>query len=262
VIEMPPTEVFPKAKAAAQKALEVDDTLADAHAELGFIIFWYDWDWNAAENQFKRALELDPNNADAHLFYAHLRSNTGRHAEALAEAKRARELDPVNLRTISLEGLYLIQARRPDEALASLQKAFQLDPNYYSAHQYAAVAYIEKGMFAEAAVEARKARELSGENNRPLAILGYALAQSGKPAEARAVLNELLRISKERYVSLLDVATIYAGLGEREAALVWLERAFQQRDVRLVFLKVDPKWDNLRADPHFQDLMRRVGFTP
>src|SRR2546422_6013690 len=177
--------------------------------ELGFIIFWYDWDWNAAENQFKRALEFDPNNADAHLFYAHLLSNTGRHAEALAEAKRARELDPVNLRTISLEGLYLVQAGRPDGALARLQKAFELDPNYYQAHQFAVNAYIEKGMFAEATAEARKTRELSGSNNRPLALLGYALAKSGKPAEARGLLEELLRLSTERYVSLLDVAAIY-----------------------------------------------------
>src|SRR5207244_3975135 len=123
---MSPTEFLPKAKAAAQKAIEIDDTLADAHAEFGFIIFWYDWDWNAAENQYKRALELNPNDADTHLFYAHLLSNTGQHAEGLAEARRARELEPLNLRTSALEGQFLIHAGRTDEALASLQRVIAL----------------------------------------------------------------------------------------------------------------------------------------
>ena len=130
--DMPPTEFYPKAKAAAQKAIEIDDTLADAHAELGVIIFWYDWDWNAAENQCKRALELNPNSADAHQVYALLLSTTGRHAEALAEVKRARELDPLNLRTNALEGQALIYAGQTDEALARLQKTFELEPNFGS----------------------------------------------------------------------------------------------------------------------------------
>src|SRR5262249_43609293 len=151
---MPPTELLPKAKAAAQNAIELDNTLAGAHAELGFIIFWFDWDWNAAEAQYKRALNLDPNDADAHLFYAHLLSNTGRHAEALAEVKRARELDPLDLRINALEGQFLIHAGRTDEALARLQKTFEMDPNYWFAHQFAASAYIEKGMYSEASAEA------------------------------------------------------------------------------------------------------------
>src|SRR5207237_6644665 len=148
--DMPPNEFFPQAKAALQKAIEIDDTLAEAHAVLGFTIFWYDWDWGAAEGQYRRALELNPNSADAHLAYAHLLSNTGRHAEALAEAKRARELDPLNLRTNALEGELLIYAGRTDEALERLQKTFELDPNFGFAHIFASSAYIEKGMYEEA----------------------------------------------------------------------------------------------------------------
>src|SRR5438093_6924849 len=259
--DMPTTEVLPKARQAAQKAIELDDNLADAHAELGFIIFWYDWNWTAAENQYKRALELDPNSADTHLFYAHLLSNTGRHTEALAEVKRARELDPLNLRTNALEGQFLIHAGRADEALARLQKTFEMAPDYYFAHFFASSAYIEKGMFPEAIAEAQKARELSGPtNSHPVGFLGYALAKSGKQAEARAVLAELLKSASERYVAPYNIALVYNGLGERNETLAWLERGYEQRDQRMVFLKVEPKWNNLRSDPRFQDLMRRVGF--
>jgi len=258
--EMPATDFFPKAKAAAQRAIEMDDTLAEAHAELGFTIFWYDWDWNAAESQLKRALELNPNNADTHLFYAHLLSNTGRHAEGLAEVKRARELDPLDLRINGLEAQFLIHAGKLDEALAFLHKTLELNPNNWFAHMFASSAYTEKGMFAEAVAEARKARELNSANSQPIAQLGYALAKSGQQAEARGLLEELLRLSTQRYVSPGNIALIYNGLGERDQTLAWLEKGYEQRDPKMVFLKVEPKWNNLRADPRFQDLLRRVGF--
>src|SRR5205807_4768639 len=210
--DMPPGDFFPKAKAAAQKAIEIDDTLAEAHAELGFIIFWYDWNWSAAENQFKRALELDPNSADAHLAYAHLLSNTGRHAEALAEARRARELDPLNLRTNALEGQFLNHAGRTDEALARLLKTFELDPNYLLAHLFAWSVYIEKGMYVEAVAEARRARELNDLSAQPGAYIGYALAKSGERREALAELEGLLELSTERYVPPYLIALVYNGL--------------------------------------------------
>ena len=258
---MPPKELLPNARSAAQKAIELDDTLADAHAELGFIIFWFDWDWNAAEREYKRALTLDPNNADAHLFYAHLLSNTGRHAEALGEAKRARELDPLNLRINTLEVQFLIHAGQTDEAIARLQKTFEMDPNYYLAHLFAASAYIEKGMYTEAIAEAEKARALTGPtNSHPVGFLGYALAKSGKQTEARALLDELVKSSTQRYVSPYNIALIYNGLGDGGETLTWLERAYQDRDQRIVFLKVEPKWNNLRGDPQFQELMHRIGF--
>jgi serine/threonine-protein kinase len=268
-MELRPAEVIPKAKAAAQRALEIDDSLAEAHSVLGWIMFWSDWDWNAAENQFKRALELDPDSAEAHQYYAHFLSNLGRHAEALDEIKRARELEPLNARTNALEGQFLLHAGRTDEALDRLQKTFELEPNHYAAHGFAANAYIEKGMFLEAIAEARKAGTFSGVgvvsqdpfsgSTRATSILGYALAKAGKPTEARAVLEELLRLSKKRYVSPYNIAMVYNALGELDEALAWLERGYEQRDVRMMFLKVDPKLNNLRSEPRFQDLMRRVG---
>jgi TolB-like protein/Tfp pilus assembly protein PilF len=260
--EMPSTEFFPKAKAAAQRAIEIDETLAEAYAELGFIISWYDWDWNAAENHLKRALELNPNDADAHWFYAHLLSNTGRHEEALAEIRRAREIDPLSLRINANEGQFLLHAGQSDEALARLQKTFELDPNFWLAHLFAASAYIEKGMYVEAIAEARKARELSGASTHPTAFLAYALAKSGKQAEARSLLEELLKLSQERYVSPYNIALIHNGLGETDKALAWLEKGFQQRDPKMAFLKVERKWNNLRDDTRFQYLLRRVGFMP
>ena len=256
--EMPATELFPKAKAAAQKAIEIDDRLADAHAILGFIIFWYDWNWKESENQCQRALELNPNCADAHTFYAHLLSNTGHHAEALAEIKRARELDPLSSRNNALEGQFLLHAGQTDKALARLQKTFELDPNFWLAHLFASSAYIEKGMFPEAIAEARKARELSGASTHPLAFEGYALAKSGRQTEARAVLEELLKSSTNRFVSPYNIALIYNGLDERDETLAWLERGFAQREPKTVFLKVEPKWNNLRSDPRFIDLIKRM----
>jgi tetratricopeptide (TPR) repeat protein len=253
-------EFFPKAKAAAQKAIEIDDRLAEAHAVLGWIIFWYDWDWNAAEIQDRRAIELDPNSADAHEVYAHLLSNTGRPVQALFEIKLARELDPLNLRINALEGQFLLHAGQTDEALVQLQKTFELSPNFWLAHNIASSAYIEKEMYSEAIAEANKARELSGISSHPIAFSGYALAKSDKKTEARAALEQLLKLSTERYVPPYHIALIYNGLGETEETLAWLERGFQRRDAKMVFLKVEPKWNNLRSDSRFVDLIRRMNF--
>ena len=259
--ELPAAEWFPKAKTATLKALELDDQLAEAHASLGYILFWYEWDWNESENRFKRALELNPNSAETHMGYALLLSSTGRHAEALDEIKRAREHDPLNLLISALEGQSLTYAGRTDEALARLQSIFELDANYWLAHSLAASAYIEKGMYGEAVAEARKAKELSGASSIPASSLGYALAKSGRPAEARGLLGGLLKLSGERYVSPYHVALIYHALGERDETLAWLERGLEKRDPRMTSLKVEPKWNDLRTDPRFQNLLRRVGFT-
>jgi Flp pilus assembly protein TadD len=209
-----------------------------------------------------QTLELDPNSAEEHHYYAHLLSNTGRHTEALAEIKRARELDPTNMRINALEGQFLLHAGRTDDALASLRKTFELEPNFWMTYQMSTSAYIEKGMFDEAIAEARKGREIYDWNSRVVSFLGYALAKSGRRAEARAELEALLKLSAERYIPPYNFAMIYNGLGERDKTLAWLERGVEQRDPRMVFLKVEPKWNNLRSDPRFQDLMRRVGFTP
>jgi serine/threonine protein kinase/Tfp pilus assembly protein PilF len=259
--EMTPREFLPRSIAAAQKAINIDDGLAESHTALGASMFWYEWNWNEAENQLKRALELDPNSAEAHLFHAHLLSNTGRHAEALAEIKRGRELDPFSPFLNALEGQFLVHAGKPDEALARLRDAFELAPAFWLPHVFASSAYIEKGMFAEAVAEARRATELSPTQTISLAFEGYALVKLGKRSEARDVLDKLLKLSKERFVPPYHIALLYNGLGDRDQAFEWLERGFQQRDPKMTFLKVDSKWNNVRDDPRFVDLMRRVGFS-
>jgi TolB-like protein/DNA-binding winged helix-turn-helix (wHTH) protein/Tfp pilus assembly protein PilF len=258
--EMPANEFFPKAKTAASRAIEIDDALAEAHAYLGHIMFWYDWDWAAAESRHKRALELDPNSADALQFYAHFLSNMGRHTEAIAKIKRARELDPLNLRLNALEGMFLLHAGQTDEALARLHKTLELDSNFRLAVMFSARAYSEKGMYPEAVAATEKAKELSVVSTETIAFGAYALAKSGKIAEARAALDELLELSKSRYVPPYNIALVYNALGETESALDYLEKGFAEKDVRMVFLKVEPKWNNLRTEPRFIDLMKRMNF--
>lgn len=254
--EMPPAEAILKSKAAGQKAIEIDDTLGEAHDSLGMQIFWHDWDWPAAEKECLRGLEINPNNADSHGNYAIILSNTGRHTQALAEAKRARELDPLNLALSALEGQYLLHAGRTDEALIQLQKTSELEPDFWMPHLFAASAYIEKGRYAEAIAESRKEYELSGGNIIPFGT--YALAKSGKRDEARVALQELLKLSATKYVPPYNIALIYNALEMRDSALEWLEKGYEQRDPKMTFIKVEPKWNNLRNEPRFVDLMKRM----
>ena len=260
--DVPPKEFLSKAKAAVQKALEIDDTLAEAHAVLGFTIFWYEWNWNEAENQFKRALELNPNSANTHLYYSHLLSQTGRHPEALSEIQRALELDPLSIYANALGAQFLLHSGQIDQALASLEKTFELEPNYWLAHLFASSSYTEKGMYPEAIAAARRSKELMPESSHPTAFGAYALAKSGKRVEAQAMLDELIRTSTERYVPPYLIALIFNSLDKSDESFAWLERGYEIRDPRMVFLNVEPKWNNLRSDPRFQDLLRRIGFTP
>jgi TolB-like protein/Tfp pilus assembly protein PilF len=259
--DIQPSLVVPKAIEAAEKAAELDDSLGVAHAQLGVLAIWYEWDPARAEREFRRALELDPNNADARIYYAHLLSNQGKHDEALREAEAARSLEPLNTRFNALEGQFLIHAGRTDEALARLQAAIGLDPNHFLSHLFLATAYIEKGMYAEAIAEARRSVEITNRSvTHPLAVLGYALAKSGDEAQARAVLDELLTTARSRYVSPYGIALVYNALGDRDETLAWLERGYEARDHKMNLLKVDPKWANLHGDPQYEDIVRRIGF--
>jgi serine/threonine-protein kinase len=258
--DAPSSEAMPQAKAAAQRAIELDDSLADAHAALGIIAFWYDWDWQAAEKHFRRALELDPNNANAHSAYGHFLSNMARHDEALAEAKLSRELDPLTLIINATEGQILFFAGKSDEALDRLNKTIDLDANFWVTHLMISRVYIEKGMQPEAIAAASKARELSKVNSESIALIGYSQAKSGETDKARAVLDELLKLSAERYVPPYNFALVYNALGMRDEALDYLEKGFAEKDVRMVFLKIEPKWNNLRNEPRFIELMRRMNF--
>lgn len=257
--EMPP-EFLVKAKAAAQKALELDEKLAEAHTALGATVFWLDRNWTQAENEYRRAFELNPHDADTHMLYAHLLSNTGRHDEALAEIKRAKELDPLSPFINAIEGQFLIHAGKTDEALSRLKETFSLAPGFWFPHVFACSAYIEKGMYPEAIAEARRSSELSGVETVSTSYEGYILAKMGKREEARAVLEKLLKMSEQRFVPPVHIAVIYNGLGEREQCFKWLERAIEVGDPKLTFLKVDPKWNNLRNDEKFQEILKRVGF--
>lgn len=256
--EITPSETLPKGKAAALKAIEIDENVAQAHAVLGFIVLWLDWSWAEAERHLKRAIELDPSLSEAHIYYANLLSNLGRHDDALAFARRARELDPLNTRVNALEGQFLLHAGRPDEALALLKTNLELDPNHWLTSFFITSAYIEKRMYSEAIAEARRMRAIY-ESSRSVSFLGYALARSGREAEARVELREMLETTKDSYVSPYNVAMVYNGLNERDQVISWLKRGLEMRDPRMIFLRVEPKWHNLNGDPQFEGIVIKVG---
>ena len=257
--DFPSNETMPKAKAAALRALELDETEPEAHTALGLIAFLYDWDWAAAEQHYLRALDLDPNNPSSHTAYAHLLSNTGRHDEALAEARRARELNPLTL--MPVEGQFLHYAGKTDEALQRLKQMIEAEPDAWLPHLFISRVYEEKGMHTEAIDEAKKARDLSRVNSESIACIGYSLARSGDLKKARDVIDELKQLSESRYIPSYNFALVYAGLGDNAEALDSLEKAFAEKDVRMVFLKIEPKWNALRSEPRFIELMRRMNFS-
>jgi len=254
---VPSCEVMPQAKAMAVRAVEADSNLAEAHTISGFITFWYDWDWQAAEQQILRALELDPACAEAHLCYAHLLSNIGRHARALAEIKLALELDTLSLKGNAIEGQILFFAGKDDEALHRLNQTIHLEPHFWLPHLFISAVYCEKGMYAEAVAAAEEATRLSA-NPQANAYRAYALAKWGKRTEARAALDELLALTTTTYIPPYMLALVYSALDEREKTLDYLDKGFREKDVRMVFLKVDPKWNNLRSDPRFISLLKRM----
>lgn len=258
--DVAPDEAFPKAKAAAQKALEIDDQSAEAYIVLGWIESWYEWNWNESENYLKKALQIKPGSSEAHRAYAHLLSQIGRHDEAVEEIKKAREADPLSLIINALEGQFLFYGGREPEAIERLNKTLEIEPNFWVAHINLAKIYINQKRFDEAIKEARIADELSGGNSETLSLLGYAQAQSGQTGEARSTLEKLKSAATAQYSPDYNIALIHNGLGEREEALNSLEKAFQSRDVRLTLLKIDPKWNDLRGDPRFVELMRRMNF--
>ena len=257
--DVPSKDCLPQAKAATKRALEIDDSLAEAHASLSFILIWFDWDWAGGEREAERALALNPNSAFAHFAYGHVLSDLGRHKEAIAEVARARELEPVFLLVRALEGMFLLNAGHDDEALAKLQKALELDPNFWITHLNLGKVYIQQRKYPEAIAEFTKAKELSHGNSEAIASVGYAAALAGDKAKARAVLDELKVLSGQHYIPPCNVALVYNGLGEQSEALTGLEKGCEERDVRLTLLKVDPRWDSFRSNPRFIAILKRIG---
>ena len=257
--DVPSKDCLPQAKAAAIKALEVDDSLAEAHASLSFSLIWYDWDWEGAVREAQRAIALNPNSAHSHFALAHVLADQGRHDQALAEMARARELDPVFLLYRALEGMLFHHARRDAEALDRLQKAVDLDANFWVTHLMLGKVYTQQRKYPEAIEEFGKARELSHGNSEAIASIGYVAALAGDKLKAQAVLDELKALSNEHYVPPVNVALVLSALGETNEALAWLEKGCAERDVRLTLLKVDPRWDSLRSDPRFIAILKRIG---
>jgi serine/threonine protein kinase/TolB-like protein/Flp pilus assembly protein TadD len=251
-----PAEMLAKAQAAAQKALELDESLAEAHHALA-IIKRNEWDWSGAESGFRRTIELNPNLAAAHGNYANYLSIMGRTAEALAGIRRAQELDPLRLGFKAVEGAILYRARRYDEAIQINRNAVEIQPDDANAHVYLGYMYAARGQYAEAIAGYQKNISLNGERPSTLCYLGYAYAMSGKRGEALAILDKL-KATKE-HVSPAELAILHVGLGDKEAALESLERAYQAHDLQMQFLKVEPHYDALRSEARFQNLMRRVG---
>jgi tetratricopeptide (TPR) repeat protein len=253
-----PREGFEKAKAEISKALSLDDGLAETHSSLGWIKLHYDWDTVGAEAEFRRAIELNPSDAQAHHLYAHYLMAMGRTEEAWAESLRTLQLDPSGVRANAHQGWHYFYVRDYDHAIRDLQRTLVMQPNDFYSRRYLANAYEQKGMYAEALADLQQTPPAPALTPVMQAAFGYADAVAGKRPEATRIAGELENRAKKEYVSAFDIGLIYLGMAEKERALDWLERAFHERSWYLIYMRVDPRFDSLRSDPRFQDLIRRV----
>ena len=259
-VHLPPREALPKASAAAHRAVELDDSLAEAHTSLAMIKFWYDYDWPGAEKEFRRALELNSGASLAHQRYGEYLMFMERFDEALAELRLAQSLDPLSLWIgVSLStNLYLMG--RDEQAIEQLQKALEMDPHYYPACFCLGMIRLRQGRLGEAVAEFQKARQAEEDSSFALGFIGYAHAIAGQREEAEKALQTLLAESATGYISPYGVALINAGLGERERAFEWLEKLYETRDEWTLWLRVAPELEGLRSDARFISLMKRIGF--
>ncbi len=254
---MTPKEAMPRAKAAAIKALELDDSLGEAHASLAFCLDGFDWNFEAADREFRRAIELSPSYATGHHWYSWHLALLGRNSEAIAEMTKAENLDPLSLIiNADLAELFLI-AHFPDESTEQSRKTIEMDPNFAFGHNQLAQAYLQKHMFAEAIAELEKAIQISGGNPTFTANLARAYAATNRKVEAVGLLNDLKRSSAPGNAYAAEIAMIYAALGDKDQAAVWLEKGYEERFNPGVLLR--PGFDPLRSDPRFQELIRRIG---
>jgi TolB-like protein/Tfp pilus assembly protein PilF len=264
----PPKENFAKGRALVDKALEIDPALAEAHVSLGLLVAWLDYDWPGAEREFKRAFELNANYPPAHLWYGYYLMGLGNFDQSIAEIKRAIELDPLSAEANTCLGIALLDGHRYDEALQQLRTTVEAEPDYWLAHLYFARALEKKGELSAAIGELKKTALIEGAPAEVVSALGYAYAVSGNKAEAEKIIlqlkeqSEQSEQSKQFYVPAYGIATIYAGLGDKERAFAYLEKEYANGAFYLNYLKVDPEVDNLRSDPRFADLLRRVRLAP
>ena len=255
----PSKDVYPEAKAAARKALELDESLSEAHASLAFVLTNYDWDWPSAEKEYKRAIELNQRYAIAHHWHSDLLAAMGKLDESFNEEKRAQELDPLSLIINTWLGWRLFFLKRYDQAIDQYRKALELDPNFVPAHWQLGLAYEQKAMYVQAIAEFQTATTLSGRSPLYTASLAHAYAVGGNSGEVRKLLDELNEVSKRRYVPSYQLAVVYAGLDEKDSAFRLLENAYAERSGSLIYLNRDPRLKDLHSDPRFADLVRRIG---
>jgi tetratricopeptide (TPR) repeat protein len=253
-----PSEVMPKAKAAARTAVALDETLAEPHVSLGSVLMFYDYDWPNAEREYQRALDIRPSYAEAHDYYAMFLVANRRFPAAVEEILRARQLDPVS-GLIAADAAWVFYLKRDyDQFMEQAKAAVELAPNYWLGHLQLGLAYEKKGNFAQALQELEEARRMD-DNSAILEMLAGTYAAAGRPDEARRITEEMVKRSKTRYVCAYEVATTYAGLEDRESAFLWLRKSLDQRADCSPWIAADPKLDPLRADPRFQDLLHRLG---
>ena len=258
----PPQEAFPKARAAAVKALEIDDTLAEARTSLGWIKWVYDWDWPGSEREFKRAVEISPGYATAYDWYGVCLAQTGQFDEALTQLRKAQRHDPLSLVIQVHTGWVYFYSGQYDRAIEQYQRVLEMDPSFTWARVHLSQAYEQKGMYTEAIAELQHALASSTVNHRHLAGMAHIFAVSGRHGEARRMLSDLLEREKNQYVSPYSIALVYAGLEEKEQALAWLRMGAERRAGRMVRLRFDHRFKNLRSDPQFIEVLRRVNPAP
>ena len=256
-----PREGMPAAKNAVMEALRLDDSLAEPHAFLGIVRLKYEWDWPGAEEAFKRSIQINPSYAQARVSYSFYLQAMGRQEEAIREAEEARSIDPLSPAANINLGWQYLQADRPERARQQFESTAELDPYIWGVHWGLGHYHRRNGAYDKAIAAFQKAIDTGGGHVLPLTALGYTYAISGQPEKARKVLDKLEGLAKESYVSPFGMATIYAGLGLKDDAFTWLEKAFEHRSRSMVWLKVDRDFDGLRSDARFQALLRRIGLS-
>jgi non-specific serine/threonine protein kinase len=258
-----PKEAYPKAKLAVLKALEMDDSLAEAHASLGHFKAWHDWDWSGSESEYQQSLLLNPSDASIHAFRGVTLSNLGLFDLAFPEFRRALELDPLSVFVNRVWGLALVASRQYDRAIEQSRNTLEMDPNSLWSYRSLGWAYLQKSMYAEGLAEFEKLLVASPGNAHALSDLGVGYALAGQRVEARKMLEQLAELAKHKYVPSVCSARIYASLGDKDRTFEWLEKSYDDRSIIVFpFIKVDAVYDPLRTDPRFQDLLRRMNLQP
>jgi tetratricopeptide (TPR) repeat protein len=256
-----PNDAFPKAKVAAEKALAIDNSLAEAYTALGQVKSFYEWDWNGAEEDFQKGISLDPNYPLLHHWRSLNLMAMGRSDEARAAMQRALELDPLLIISNVNLGRIDYYEERYDEAIKQYRRALELNDNFMRTHLRLSLAYVQRGLYQEALDESRKARAIAGDTPQITAQIAHILAVSGQQSEARTSLSELKERAARQYVLPYDIALIYTGLGDKDQAFKWFERAYADHSTEMIYFKVEPMLTSLRSDPRYQNILVRMKFA-